>query len=667
MAISYFFLSVLSPTELLKVTELFGERSSLYINEHTFRCARISCGGVIELCDAVCSGRIRNGMAIVRPPGHHAEPDRSMGFCLFNNVAVATRWIQQKYGGEDVPSDQRIRKILILDWDVHHGNGTQRAFEEDDDVLYVSLHRYDNATFYPCSTYGASISLGTGKGRGFSINIPWPGGGMGDGDYIYAFHQVVMPIAAEFGPDLVIISAGFDAAMGDPLGGCNVTPIGYAQMTWMLMGLAQGRVIVALEGGYDPAALAMSALAVTHTLLGDPVPSHPSLPPASSQAVDVVSLVKRDASPYWACIEANPLNPYPDIEAGLPRYSLPELLRAHRQQNIAKTFGLSELPVLEHMEGQWQSHALCSDDLMDRSAAKDTVVVFAHDMGSLKAGNERPNLALVPDTEAAYLIDSSTMVLQWAQERGHAIVDVNLFPSGGNPPSQFGSSSTDKTAQFLEFLWDTYLDLCPCRHIVFLAHSGASKAALALLSSRRLDQDRRVVAVGITMGHEAVPMVPRDDIGLRKWYLKNGRVFLPETHPWWAQGEDVRKKAKRAGRVVMVAEKRPIQVLRSAMPELTAFVESRLELALFAAAAVEEDAKREEGRVPEVAPQVENAQIQVQPQSLSQLQKDASPQASTGLPPTKQEEGGAVLPLADAVMMNGDAGGIATDTSDAGP
>ena len=227
------------PTSLLEIY------SSLYVNVHSAKCARLSCGGLIELADAVASRRIRNGFAVIRPPGHHAEPQAAMGFCFYNNVAVATKWLQKKYA--DGPD--QIKKVLILDWDVHHGNGTQKAFENDPSVLYMSLHRFEDGTFYPGTTYGSMTSVGHGEGTGYSVNVPWPSAGMGDADYIYAFNQVIMPIAHEFGPDMVMISAGFDAADGDQLGECFVTPAGYAHMTHMLSSLADGRVVVALEVG----------------------------------------------------------------------------------------------------------------------------------------------------------------------------------------------------------------------------------------------------------------------------------------------------------------------------------------------------------------------------------------------------------------------------------
>lgn len=574
---------------LLQVTNLFGESSSLYLNEHTFRSARLSCGGVIELCDAVCSGRIRNGFAIVRPPGHHAEPDRSMGFCMFNNVAVAAKWIREKYGGDDVPPKQRVKKILILDWDVHHGNGTQRAFEEDADVLYISLHRYDNGDFYPGTNYGRSASLGSGAGKGYSVNIPWPTGGMGDGEYLYAFHQVVMPIAAEFGPDLVIISAGFDAAKGDPLGGCLVTPTGYAQMTYMLMSLADGKLVVALEGGYNVDALANSALAVTRTILGDPVPSHESLPSAATAAVNTVRLVKRDVSEYWKCVESSPLDPIPADDNGLPKYSISDLLKAHRQYELGKRFDLAELPLVGSLADTWGAHALCSPDLMERSPPHETIVLFVHDMGNLRAGNERPDLALIPETEGSYLVDSSSLVLDWIHNRGFAVVDVNVFSStvttsshiasygrGGYRAFAGGSTALD----FLQFIWDNYVDLSDSPSIILLAHGSASKTLLSLITSRRLDQDARINGACLTLGHEDLPMIPKDmDPSVRKWYVRNARVFVPETHSWWALDEEDRKRKKRAGKVIRVQERRAIRVLRSAFNDIVTFLEGRLALA----------------------------------------------------------------------------------------
>jgi len=180
--------------------------SDLYINKHTFQCAKLAAGGSAQVAAAVARKEASAGAAIVRPPGHHAESGNAMGFCFFNNAAVAAR-VAQRNGAQ---------KVMIVDWDVHHGNGTQNIFLDDPSVLYISLHRYDMGRFYPGT--GGATEVGTGQGKGFSVNIPWDYDGMGDDDYVAAFNHVVLPIASEFKPDLTIVSAGFDAAEGDPLG-----------------------------------------------------------------------------------------------------------------------------------------------------------------------------------------------------------------------------------------------------------------------------------------------------------------------------------------------------------------------------------------------------------------------------------------------------------------
>lgn len=263
--------------------------------------ALLSAGGAIEVCRAVTNRQIKNGIAVIRPPGHHAEPEQPMGFCFFDNVAIAARTCQADYG-------DKCRKILIIDWDVHHGNGIQKAFEGDPNVLYISIHvfRDEGGLFYPGSEYGNHKHCGIGKGVGFNINIPWPSKGMGDADYLYAFQQIVMPVAFEFNPDLVIIAAGFDAAQGDMLGGCFVSPAGYAHMTHMLMSLAGGRLAVCLEGGYNLAAIANSALAVTRVLMGEPPDRLEETRPTDA-GLQTVQMVAMYQSRHWRCLEPKDL------------------------------------------------------------------------------------------------------------------------------------------------------------------------------------------------------------------------------------------------------------------------------------------------------------------------------------------------------------------------
>ena len=274
---------------------------SIYVNRETPFCAALSAGGAIEACRAVMLGKVKNVFAVIRPPGHHAEREDAKGFCFFDNVSIATKVCQREFG-------ERCRKVFILDWDVHHGNGIQQANYDDPNVLYISLHVHERGRFYPeCSyrdrrgPYGDHLHCGYGPGLGKNVNIPWTKKGMGDADYIYAFQQVVMPIATEFDPDLVIIAAGFDAAEGDMLGGCKVTPAGYAHMTHMLMSLAHGRVAVCLEGGYNLDSISRSATAVARTLMGEPPERLVNTDPTIT-GVDDVKLVLRQQSRFWSCL-----------------------------------------------------------------------------------------------------------------------------------------------------------------------------------------------------------------------------------------------------------------------------------------------------------------------------------------------------------------------------
>ncbi|XP_048655620.1 histone deacetylase 9 isoform X5 [Marmota marmota marmota] len=241
-----------------------GVDSDTIWNElHSSGAARMAVGCVIELASRVASGELKNGFAVVRPPGHHAEESAAMGFCFFNSVAITAKYLRDQLN---------ISKILIVDLDVHHGNGTQQAFYADPSILYISLHRYDEGNFFPGS--GAPNEVGTGLGEGYNINIAWTGGldpPMGDVEYLEAFRTVLMPVAKEFDPDMVLVSAGFDALEGHtpPLGGYKVTAKCFGHLTEQLMTLADGRVVLALEGGHDLTAICDASEACVNALLGN--------------------------------------------------------------------------------------------------------------------------------------------------------------------------------------------------------------------------------------------------------------------------------------------------------------------------------------------------------------------------------------------------------------
>lgn len=363
----------LSAAQMRELTKQYDQgRESLYIGSMSHQAGLLAAGGAIETCKDVVSGVVKNAFAVIRPPGHHAEIDHPMGFCLFNNVPVAVRVCQRDY-------PETCRKVLILDWDVHHGNGIQNIFWSDPNVLYISIHVYQNGSFYPGQPPnphdpdGGLEQCGTGPGRGMNINIGWHDQGMGDGEYMAAFQKIVMPIAHEFDPDLVVISAGFDAADGDELGGCFVTPPCYAHMTHMLMSLANGKVAVCLEGGYNFEAISNSALAVARTLMGEPPPKL-KIPPINREAARTLAKVQAIQAPYWQCMRAGVVDVLDLQDHNAER--LHDVVRTAQLHDLATRHRMTALYVQhEQLYKSYENQVLVTPNLMHAKR----ILVILHD------------------------------------------------------------------------------------------------------------------------------------------------------------------------------------------------------------------------------------------------------------------------------------------------
>jgi acetoin utilization deacetylase AcuC-like enzyme len=253
----------------------------------TWETARLAVGGTLEAAEAVRRGEVGNAFALVRPPGHHAEAGRARGFCIFNNVALAAAHLVRNSG---------LKRILIADWDLHQGNGTQQAFYERRDVLYFSTHQYP---YYPGT--GFWDETGKGEGQGFTVNIPLSPG-KSDGDYLFIYRNILGPIAAEFRPEFILVSAGFDIYGGDPLGGMDVSVEGFAALAAELLSqaahLCGGRILFALEGGYSLAGLRDGVKQVLLQMNG--TGQAPSLPPeASASTLQELAPALRHLRNFW--------------------------------------------------------------------------------------------------------------------------------------------------------------------------------------------------------------------------------------------------------------------------------------------------------------------------------------------------------------------------------
>lgn len=269
------------------------------VGRGSYEIALLSAGAAMTAVDAVMNNEVKNAYSLSRPPGHHAEPDKGIGFCIFNNVAIAAKYAKEKYG---------LERILILDWDVHHGNGTEKVFYEDNSIVFISIHQHLS---FPNNT-GYAEHVGENIGEGFNINIPLPAG-TGDAGYLEAFESIIAPIAREFKPQLILISAGQDPGMFDPLGRMNMTAEGFGKITNTMLDVAEevcdGKIVFVHEGGYSNAYVPFCTLRIIEEMSG--VKTDVLDPFTDSQALDEINIVQQNAinhvlgiqSKYWSAFK----------------------------------------------------------------------------------------------------------------------------------------------------------------------------------------------------------------------------------------------------------------------------------------------------------------------------------------------------------------------------
>ncbi|KAF9434643.1 Histone deacetylase hda1 [Entomortierella beljakovae] len=489
--------AVMNKEELL---EMANGYNSIYLNKMSAFCARLSCGSLIELCKAVATGQLLNGLAIIRPPGHHAEPDEAGGFCLYNNVAIAARYLQAAHG---------LRKIFILDWDVHHGNGTQTVFYDDPDVVYCSIHRFDHGDFYPGDPIaGAHTAVGKGAGLGRNINIPWNSCSMGDSEYIYAFNKVIMPILLEFAPDFILVSAGFDAAEGDHIGQMLVSPPAYGHMTHMLKSMAGGKIILALEGGYNLDSIAVSGLACAKALLNDPIrPLGPITP--NAQCVETIHDVIEVQSKYWKCLPQVYINSPEGPMEGRLDTSVKKILDIYREEYLCERYDMIKMPRLDGKQTiEFLENVNCTGEFCVNRSGNSNIT--------------RP--------EKSFLIDTVSRYVDHIVGSDNELIDI-VQPF--QPTTEEEKMAVkEKLFSILAEVWDNYVSTTGYtgRRIIFIATGLGCHALTSLLNERQKDIMKYVNCVVMVPGDDSLPTVTKK---MGVWYTENSLVILTNDHPYY--------------------------------------------------------------------------------------------------------------------------------------
>ncbi|KAI3403219.2 HDA1 [Candida oxycetoniae] len=552
-------LQQIKATETMTKEELLKETAagdSIYVNNDSYFSAKLSCGGTIEACKAVIEGKVKNSLAAVRPPGHHAEPDEPAGFCLFSNVAVAAKNILKSY-------PESVRRIVIVDWDIHHGNGTQKSFYDDPRVLYISLHRYENGKFYPGTKYGGADMVGEGAGKGYNINIPWRSFGVKDADYVYAFNRVVIPIILEFDPDLVIVSSGFDAAEGDPIGCCHVSPAGYGYMTHMLKGIAKGKLAVILEGGYNLDAISESALAVTKVLIGEP-PENTIKTQPHPDTIEVIDEVIKIQSKYWECLSHGvPKTSFDDIYdlPGLDknRYKLTNIadpIRSYQTAEACNKRQFITIPIMNEKSSdsrnayftcdlpeQIEDLVIASPDIYECSS----IVITIHDPPEIWAyinptnGVIESNSTIVLEQPLFQIMDKVAKEKDKENTDKVGYIDINIpsfqLPIPGLSTTYESSYNPTIFAQeILLYIWDNYIAYFQrLKKIIFVGFGDAYQSIIHLFSKRPSSEIKNLVKFTVAFLNRTAlkPLVPVMDESMIEWFYHKSTIFTSCYNSCW--------------------------------------------------------------------------------------------------------------------------------------
>ncbi|KAF2491543.1 hypothetical protein BU16DRAFT_121413 [Lophium mytilinum] len=585
------FIRSLQGRTMQELKDMGDARDSIYFNLQTLDSATVAAGGAIEACKLVALDKLKNAIALIRPPGHHAEQSEPSGFCIFNNVAIAAKVCQTQL-------PEFCRKVMILDWDVHHGNGIQHAFYDNPNVLYISLHVYKNGMFYPNGPDGDHLHCGEGAGEGRNVNIPWIDHGMGDHDYLYAFEEIVIPIAREFNPDLVIVAAGFDAAEGDELGGCHVSPPGYAHMTHKLMELAEGRVAVCLEGGYNLDSISKSALAVTKTLMGEPPDRLPGQDEdafdtapqsnASKLGAATVELVKKQQAKWWHCMrQKQPPGPRLTPQS----VQMHDLVKSWRNMLFDREYGMQTMAIDRNVLHEcFEDNVLVSDNFFE-PVSRPLLVIF-HDPPGYDVVNDPTNEVLQNELHNSWLVshecrdvlkipltvnhktDGTKSYVDWAHKHDFAIADINIpkvmedWPDPGDTSERARSVLREDrgdyqparpledraiaTREIAKYLWENFIEIGEFSDVFMMGIGDASSGLVEFLGTQEsVNADESPLRHVFTFLAESplrsIKRATDDYIGT--WYYNHSHVYINHKHHVW-QYQRMRKLRKKYGKTI---------------------------------------------------------------------------------------------------------------------